>query len=236
MKRIKFWVRKTHKWLGLLLSVQLLLWVISGIYMTVIPLTNVHGNHLIKEAKPPVLDKQLWQPLSKSLIEQYSPVESIRLTSRQHQPLYQLNTAQGAVYLDGTSGREVKPLSKLEIEAIARNTIAFEAPVESSVLLKQYPEELGGRNKSVWQVNFNAEFNASLYFHPVTGELISKRSDIWRMFDFLWMLHIMDYDERSDVNNNLLFVSALTALLFVTAGLWLLVYSFHRRSNHQEAV
>ncbi|QLQ29148.1 MAG: hypothetical protein HZT39_13695 [Pseudoxanthomonas sp.] len=31
-----FWARKAHKWIGLIIGVQALLWMISGVYMTVI--------------------------------------------------------------------------------------------------------------------------------------------------------------------------------------------------------
>ena len=235
MMRIKFLVRKTHKWLGLILSVQLLLWIVSGLYMTAVPLTNVHGNHLLKPDDEVLLNQYSWQPISQAELEQYAPVSSVRLTSRLNQALYVLTTEQGLIYLDGETLEKVRPLTRNDIAMIAKKKFAYDAPVQSAVLLKQYPQELGGRNQPVWQVNFNAAFNASLYFHPVTGALISKRSDIWRAFDFLWMLHIMDYDELSDVNNNLLFLSALTALIFVTAGLWLLFYSFHRRNKKQVA-
>jgi hypothetical protein len=64
---------------------------------------------------------------------------------------------------------------------------------------------------------------------PHTGELLAKRHDLWRWFDFLWMFHIMDYEERSDVNNTLLRITASVGLVFALSGLWLLFYSFSRR-------
>ena len=41
-----FWARKTHKWIGLVIGVQALLWMISGVYMTAISLDVIHGDHL----------------------------------------------------------------------------------------------------------------------------------------------------------------------------------------------
>ena len=43
-----------------------------------------------------------------------------------------------------------------------------------------------------------------LVYHKPTGELVTRRHELWRVFDFVWMLHIMDYDTREDVNNPLL--------------------------------
>ena len=33
-----FWARRAHKWIGLVIGVQALLWMLSGVYMTVVPL------------------------------------------------------------------------------------------------------------------------------------------------------------------------------------------------------
>jgi hypothetical protein len=44
------------------------------------------------------------------------------------------------------------------------------------------------------------------------------------------MLHIMDYDKRTDVNNLLLRVASGVGLIFALSGAWLVFYSFRRRS------
>jgi exosortase/archaeosortase len=59
--------------------------------------------------------------------------------------------------------------------------------------------------------------------------LVTKRHDFWRLFDIMWMLHIMDYDTREDIHNPLLTIMASLALLTALAGLALVYISF--RSN-----
>jgi len=49
------------------------------------------------------------------------------------------------------------------------------------------------------------------------------------------MLHIMDYDERSDAHNLLLITAQLTGLAFAITGLWLLFYSFSGRRRKKKA-
>lgn len=71
----------------------------------------------------------------------------------------------------------------------------------------------------------------TLYLSPATGELISRRHALWRVFDFAWMLHIMDYDERTDVNNPLLRVATWSAFAMALTGAWLLIWSFQRRKG-----
>jgi hypothetical protein len=43
------------------------------------------------------------------------------------------------------------------------------------------------------------------------------------------MFHIMDYEQRTDVNNTLLRFAAALGFVFASSGLWLLLYSFNRR-------
>ena len=46
MKKIFKPARKLHKWLGYLLGIQILAWLLGGLVMSAIPLEKVHGKHL----------------------------------------------------------------------------------------------------------------------------------------------------------------------------------------------
>lgn len=97
--------------------------------------------------------------------------------------------------------------------------------------ITQAPQEVAKRPVPMWAVRFDDRSNTTLYFSPDTGDLLARRHDLWRWFDFLWMFHIMDYDTRDDVNNNLLRVAAGTGLVFALSGAWLVFYSFRRRAQ-----
>ncbi|MFA5937735.1 MAG: hypothetical protein WC809_00140 [Sinimarinibacterium sp.] len=66
----------------------------------------------------------------------------------------------------------------------------------------------------------------TLYIAPATGQIVARRNDLWRIFDFVWMLLIMDYDECENFNHPPLIATATTALLFVLTGLCMLGYAF----------
>ena len=74
-----------------------------------------------------------------------------------------------------------------------------------------------------------------IYVSPETGRVLARRNDYWRVFDFFWMLHIMDYDEREDFNHPLLIIVTLASTLFVLTGVALLYFRFwpgaRRRKN-----
>ena len=55
------------------------------------------------------------------------------------------------------------------------------------------------------------------------------------VFDFFWMLHIMDYDERENVNNLLLRGMTLLALVTALSGAWLLFFAFPRKRRKASA-
>ncbi|MEL7309454.1 MAG: hypothetical protein AAGK05_17435, partial [Pseudomonadota bacterium] len=75
----------------------------------------------------------------------------------------------------------------------------------------------------VWQVSFDDWLTTTLYLDSLTGKVITVRSTLWRIFDFFWMLHIMDYDERENFNNPLLISFSATSVLFCITGIILLL-------------
>ncbi len=96
--------------------------------------------------------------------------------------------------------------------------------------------EIQTRQLPLWRVDFDDRFSTSFYIDPYSGRLVTRRHQYWRIFDFLWMLHIMDYDQRSDVHNLLLKTAEVTGLTFAITGLWLLFYSFSGRRKKKTAV
>ena len=43
-------VRRTHKWLALVVGVQALLWALTGMYMVAVHIDIIHGDHLVRPA------------------------------------------------------------------------------------------------------------------------------------------------------------------------------------------
>ena len=102
--------------------------------------------------------------------------------------------------------------------------------VRNGVMQKPGVDYVLAENTSTntWQVNFSDWANTSLYVSNIEARVITARSDIWRVFDFLWMLHIMDYDERDDFNNPLVILMATLGLFFVLSGVILVIKGFQR--------
>ena len=91
------------------------------------------------------------------------------------------------------------------------------------------PSEVKTRPVPMWAVHFADRGSTTLYLSPDSGELLARRHSLWRWFDFLWMFHIMDYEQRTDVNNGLLRIASVIGLAFGLSGVWLLFYSLGQR-------
>ncbi|MDH4260266.1 MAG: PepSY domain-containing protein, partial [Gammaproteobacteria bacterium] len=76
---------------------------------------------------------------------------------------------------------------------------------------------------------FNDPRKTTIYVSSTTGQVIARRNDIWRLYDFFWMLHIMDYRERVNFNHALLIGASALALGLAASGFWLLFYRVRLR-------
>jgi uncharacterized iron-regulated membrane protein len=230
MKRI-FWLRKTHKWLALIAGIQILIWSISGLYMTAVDLDIIHGDHLVKEFKPNTLESDKISPISLQIIEQLAPIQSIRLKIYFKQAVYEIRSAKQLTIVNAFTGEIKANLTAKVIEQQTKEIYAGEAGISSIELLPAYPGEIGGRKLPIWQVQYDDWLQSTLYFHVQSGRLISKRTDLWRAFDFLWLLHIMEYQGVGGITGIIFRVFSIASMLMALFGSWLLFYRL--KGEHQ---
>lgn len=223
--------RTLHKWLGLLVGLQLVLWTVSGFYMVVVDLDFIHGDPLVRNLRSPIATEQA--KVGFVQIAQLHPSAtqiSLRALPIFPAPVYEVSTGTGKVLIDAGSGRVLSPLPDDKIQALASSYYAGSGTLRSVALLTGTPPlEIQTRALPLWRADFDDRLDTTLYIHPDTGALVTRRHRFWRWFDFLWMLHIMDYEQRTDVNNTLLRVTSIVSLIGVASGVWLLYFSFKRR-------
>ena len=100
---------------------------------------------------------------------------------------------------------------------MAEQDFVGEGEIIALDLLENPPAEYRGA-LPVWRAQFDDRDATRLYVSPNSGEVVSRRNRVWRIYDFFWMLHIMDYEERENFNNPLLRAFAIASLLFVLTG------------------
>lgn len=232
MKAVKL-SRKIHKWFALFIGIQLFLWALSGFYMVVVNIDIIHGDMLVTNLQPNIgSDDQLFEPLER-LASLHPDAESIVLKGMMDRPVY-LITGASTLLLDARDGRQLSPLDEQTAIEIARFHYDGESDIRSVELIEDNPPtELQTRPLPLWRIDFDDAWGSSFYIDPYTGEFEARRHTLWRVFDFLWMLHVMDYDEREDINNTVLRLISVLGVLLGLGGVWLLFFSFSR-SKQQE--
>jgi uncharacterized iron-regulated membrane protein len=221
--------RKSHKWLGLFIGFQVVIWSLSGLYMTAVHIDIIHGDHLVRHTPPRSIDVSAL--LDPAAVAASSRAESVRLAWVRNQPAYVLTAEGGEKVVSAISGTPVATPSVAEIRSQAKTVYTGDEPIASAKLITHIPGEIRGQKPPLWRVEFDHWNKPTLYFSPTTGELLTRRHELWRIFDFVWMMHIMDYDERENVNNWLLRAFTASAVLLALSGAWLLLYAFPKKKK-----
>ncbi|MCX7906890.1 MAG: peptidase M4 [Bacteroidetes bacterium] len=225
------WIRKAHRYLGLIGGLQLLAWALGGVYFSWNPIARVRGEHL---AAPP----ESWsgpprglaspdQVLAAFYAARSDTPQVLVLTLRPllGKPVYEIAYRDRGGKLryalaDAHTARLRPPIRREEALQIAQRDFLPQASVRRISWIERLPpgSEYRGKELPAWQVEFEHPTGTRLYVSAERGLVTARRNDTWRVFDFFWMLHIMDYRNRSDFNHWLLRVFSVLGLLTVLSG------------------
>jgi uncharacterized iron-regulated membrane protein len=222
--------RSLHKWLALFVGLQLLVWAVTGFYMVAIDLDFIHGDPLVRNLRTPIDRSTAVVPVSE-LTSRYPQITLVSLHSLPtlSAPVYELTAAGRKVLVDAANGQQLSPLDAGMIRELARSYYAGSGQLSGVLLLEhEVPMEVRGRAAPLWRADFDDWLQTTLYLQPDTGALVARRHRLWRLYDFLWMLHIMDYGERETPTGVVPRVVSLLAAITVLSGVWLLYFSFWR--------
>jgi len=200
--------------------------------MVVVDIDIIHGDHLVKTSKPALLSLR-----SENLTESFAELaktnrdaSAISLKSLSGQTTYLIESNGESISIDASSGQPSLPIDARSAENFAQQYYTGSSNIIKSVLIETNPpSELGARRLPIWRVDFDDLWQTSFYISPVNGDLVTRRHALWRVFDFMWMLHIMDYDERADVNNWVLRIVSSLGFLLVITGVWYLYFRLNMR-------
>lgn len=196
MKTKKF-TRNLHRYLSIFVSIQLLLWTISGIYFAYNKIELVRGEQY---RLPKNVEYRIFDRLGTSIIETIEYGEKS--------------------YKTYPEGNVIKPLTKEEAIKITAQKTTLN-PLEVSLVTELYPGAEYRGSLPVYKVKTDTKDDINVYVGYMTGDIGSIRSDSWRIWDLMWSLHIMDYRERDNINNNLLRILSILALVTSISGITL---------------
>ena len=224
------WMARLHKWASVVIGLQILAWVVSGLYMTAIPIEEVRSEHRIREQA--TIDLRSFAALitpaqAVAAIGGDSGVMRLELRGWLGTPVYEASLANGETALiDAQTAEILSPLTESNARATAEADYAGSSAIASVKLIESDPPIEYRGALPVWQVAFNDPDELRLYVSASTGKVVARRSEVWRIYDFLWSLHIMDYSERDNFNNPLVIIATIAALFLVVTGAFLVYQRF----------
>ena len=217
-------LRRWHVWLGWVIALPILFWVISGLVMVWKPIEEVRGEHLVREPAPIRLALPPVPPAVAGV-----PMKSLTLEQRAAGPRWVVGLADGTTRLaDPASGALLPPLSAADAvrEVTARYT--GEARVKSATRTDPARPPLEFRRPvAAWLVAMDDD--TRFYVDSGSGQILSRRTPWWRFYDFMWGLHIMDLKTREDMHNPLVIGFAIVALVMSILAMILLPLTINRR-------
>ena len=224
MKRIRLtplFFRRIHKWVGLILGLQFLLWALSGSVMALLDKDKVggHGSGMSHASLP------AGEYFDVAGLPRGEPVNGVILRDLGARPVYEVHSAKGVRLIDATTGKDIRV-----DEATAREVASMmnEAPIRKVSVIAKPNLEARDHDGAMWRVDFADAENSSAYVSLDTARFLVMRGDTWRTWDFFWMLHNMDYINRSSFNHPLIIFVAFGVLWLSGTGFYLLFKSFSR--------
>ena len=209
---MKLLIRKTHKYLSFFISIQLLLWTISGIYFSFNKIELVRGEQYLK-----IVEK----PINLGVLNFNTPYsEKVSIINRLGKEIVIVSSRGSKKYLD-KNGNPLDKLSSLEaVESVKSQTtlLPFQA---IEIKDNKSGSEFRGRSLPIYKVESRNIENddINVYVNIYSGEIMAIRSPQWRIWDLMWGFHIMDWNERDNINNLLLKIFSILALVSSVTGL-----------------
>ena len=232
-----------HRWVGLVVGLQLLAWSIGGFMFSILDIDNVHGD-FEQRIEPPAavrIDRVAITPADAieaggAMSTAGAGISRVLLRERFGRTVYELFDLWGKPFgaVDASTGEFSAEVSEADVRAAALADFLPDAPIVSLERLEGDPPlEFRGGPMPVYRVTFDHPKHTSLYISPVTGKILKRRNRPWRIFDFFWMLHIMDYGQRDDFNHWLLTGASVLAILTSATGLAIWFVRWRRPGRKQ---
>ena len=237
--------RKIHRYLGLVIGIQLFLWTLSGLIFSWNSIESVRGEDLIRQQPPMDLTAFELQDAQK-ILEELSlraPVVSVTLKPMLDRPIYELTIDLSGeskfILVDAVSGKKISPIDEETAKKIAQNDFADDADVRSVELIESVGShsEYRGKDLPAYRVEMNHPTDTVIYVSANRGVVTTRRNNQWRVFDFFWMLHTMDYQGRDNFNHWILKTVSIFGLVTVLSGfvLWFKTSRLFRRKKSRES-
>ncbi|PKV66311.1 PepSY domain-containing protein [Pontibacter ramchanderi] len=244
-RRTHLRIRKTHRYLGLITGIQFVMWTIGGIYFSFSDIDEIHGD---LQRKPGGMalphNTELVSPaMVMAQLPTNALVTSVKVIDILGKPHYQIAYHENTDHTSAASSEtghnhgqvrartqlaeaatgKLRPaLTEQEAIELARQNFVDVAAVAKTEYVTDENinghHEYRGSSLPAWAVTMEHPTKTTVYVAAEQGVVTKFRNDKWRVFDFLWMLHTMDYQGRDNFGNLLLRVFSIAGIVTILSG------------------
>lgn len=236
-RNYKLYLRKSHRYLGIFVGVQFLFWTLGGLYFSWTNIEEIRGENLRKKSENINVERDFISP--KIVFDEFkkkngesAKINSFRLIEIFGEPFYEINyetpETVKIIAVSVLNGKIREQISETEAKTIAFESLKEPLRLKTAEFLtkKTVGEHHEYREKPLpaWAVTF--EDDLTVYLSAETGQIGAYRTNKWRVFDFLWMLHTLDFKGRDNINNYFLRGFSILGIITILSGFALFCSSF----------
>ena len=211
-------IRKIHRYLGVFLGIQFLLWTISGLYFSWTNIDEIHGDQFKNLDYQPRTFNNLISPM---LLNVSEGINTIELRDFNGVPYYWINKSK---LYNAVDGEPKNNITEDEALYVAKNYMKDNLEVVTIEQIHEVDKHHEYREKLLpaYVISYKNDEALKSYVSVIDGKFQTVRHRSWRWFDFLWMTHTMDYEGRDNFNTIVLRSFSLLGLITVLSGflLW----------------
>jgi hypothetical protein len=207
----------------MIIGAQLLIWFASGVLMSFLPVGQVRGEHLVDRETAMAIPAgssfanpaQIWSKAG-------APVEAINWHMMGGRAVAEVTTSKGIRLFDARTAEPIPAVDAAQATVIANAAwkAAAKPTSNASRVTAESPEYRAAL--PAWRIAFADPDATSIFVAADTGKITAVRTGTWRLYDFFWSLHIMDWKNHENFNTWWLLSFAIGGLILGLAGTVLL--------------
>lgn len=212
-------LRVLHKWIGLVIGLQFLMWALSGTVMAILPAEEVAGGPVQAEAQGYLTRADQWFAIRQELGD--AEISGLHVRQLLGRSVYEVVTADRTWLFDARTAKRIQIDRHVALRAAAA-AYPGHAPRASVSALRELTLPVRDHQLPIWRVDFADESQSSYFVSGTNGAVLERRNMTWRIWDVMWMLHIMDYTDRKSFNHPIIIAIGFAAVWLAISGIWLL--------------
>ena len=158
-RKISHKIRRAHRYLGLFLGLQFLMWTISGLYFSWTDLDEIHGNQYKNNDYQPMAFDNLISP---SELNHFEAIKTIEIREIQKEPFFLINNS---FLYNARTGENKNIISKEDAIYIANNHMKEGLKISSIETIYEVGKHHEYREKLLpaYVINYESDENLKAY-------------------------------------------------------------------------